>query len=260
MSVHGHVASRARRALRRWARPPHDDAIPRARCPDGTADPARVASCPPGLDENAPAPALIAKRLPRVGGLFFDARAVARRELRHWAPPLRARPRTDHQDHDGALPAPTKACSVQGESGRSPRVGCVAPRPRRAACTPWTGRGTPPGSTRRGRGPVWPGSRTVTLIPSCGSSTGGSRYSLSKLHAAPPLREPPLGVAHVHDEPALGDGCEPWAGVLELRLGHDASPGALPARSHVRCSGGDPSPPHARARRRRSSSSPASRP
>jgi hypothetical protein len=25
---------------------------------------------------------------------------------------------------------------------------------------------------------------------------------------APAVREPPFGVAHVHDEPALGDGCE----------------------------------------------------
>jgi hypothetical protein len=34
-----------------------------------------------------------------------------------------------------------------------------------------------------------PGSRTVTLIPSCVNSTGGSRTSLSKLHAAPLVSE-----------------------------------------------------------------------
>src|SRR4029079_10676158 len=37
---------------------------------------------------------------------------------------------------------------------------------------------------------------------------------------APRLREPPLGVADVDDEPALGDGREPRSGVLELRLAH----------------------------------------
>ena len=45
---------------------------------------------------------------------------------------------------------------------------------------------------------------------------------------APRLREPPLGVAHVDDEPALGDGREPRSGVLELRFGHGSD-----SRSHV---------------------------
>src|SRR5215831_18703099 len=37
--------------------------------------------------------------------------------------------------------------------------------------------------------PLWPGSSTVTLIPSCENSTGGSPYSLSNQHAAPLVSE-----------------------------------------------------------------------
>src|SRR4051794_5539814 len=37
--------------------------------------------------------------------------------------------------------------------------------------------------------PLWPGSRTVTLIPSCGNSIGGSPYSLANQHAAPLVSE-----------------------------------------------------------------------
>src|SRR3954452_10643458 len=33
--------------------------------------------------------------------------------------------------------------------------------------------------------PLWPGSSTVTLIPSCANSTGGSPYSFANQHAAP---------------------------------------------------------------------------
>src|SRR3989440_9435035 len=33
--------------------------------------------------------------------------------------------------------------------------------------------------------PLWPGSRTVTLIPSCANSIGDSPYSLANQHAAP---------------------------------------------------------------------------
>src|SRR5215212_262641 len=33
--------------------------------------------------------------------------------------------------------------------------------------------------------PLWPGSRTVTLIPSCANSIGGAPYSLANQHAAP---------------------------------------------------------------------------
>src|SRR4029453_19509752 len=33
--------------------------------------------------------------------------------------------------------------------------------------------------------------------------------ALESARGAPALREPPLGVAQVHDEPALDDGCEP---------------------------------------------------
>jgi hypothetical protein len=34
------------------------------------------------------------------------------------------------------------------------------------------------------------------------------------------LRRPPLGVPHVHDEPAVAGGCEACAEVLEPRLWH----------------------------------------
>src|SRR6185312_3974505 len=34
------------------------------------------------------------------------------------------------------------------------------------------------------------------------------------------LREPPLGVAHVDDEPAVGDGCQPRSQVLHACFGH----------------------------------------
>src|SRR5581483_200899 len=37
---------------------------------------------------------------------------------------------------------------------------------------------------------------------------------------APPLREPPLGVAHVEDEPALSNGRQPRSEVLEPCPGH----------------------------------------
>src|SRR4051795_9304203 len=37
--------------------------------------------------------------------------------------------------------------------------------------------------------PLWPGSRTVTLIPSCANSIGGAPYSLSNQHAAPLVSE-----------------------------------------------------------------------
>src|SRR3954451_19969363 len=37
--------------------------------------------------------------------------------------------------------------------------------------------------------PLWPGSRTVTLIPSCANSIGGSPYSLANQHAAPLVSE-----------------------------------------------------------------------
>src|SRR5436190_5342879 len=36
---------------------------------------------------------------------------------------------------------------------------------------------------------LWPGSRTVTLIPSCANSTGGSPYSFANQHAAPLVSE-----------------------------------------------------------------------
>lgn len=35
----------------------------------------------------------------------------------------------------------------------------------------------------------WPGSKMVTLIPSCANSIGGSPYSLSNQHAAPLVSE-----------------------------------------------------------------------
>src|SRR5438477_12362152 len=37
--------------------------------------------------------------------------------------------------------------------------------------------------------PLWPGSRTVTLIPSCANSIGGAPYSLANQHAAPLVSE-----------------------------------------------------------------------
>src|SRR3954469_3173078 len=37
--------------------------------------------------------------------------------------------------------------------------------------------------------PLWPGSRTVRLIPNCGNSIGGSPYSLANQHAAPLVSE-----------------------------------------------------------------------
>src|SRR6266550_4014525 len=37
--------------------------------------------------------------------------------------------------------------------------------------------------------PLWPGSRTVTLIPSCANSIGGSPYSFANQHAAPLVSE-----------------------------------------------------------------------
>ena len=49
------------------------------------------------------------------------------------------------------------------------------------------------------------------VVTPAGRSTGESPYSFSKPQRAraPPRRVPPLGVAHVDDEPALGDGREP---------------------------------------------------
>ena len=43
------------------------------------------------------------------------------------------------------------------------------------------------------------------------------------------LRRQPLGIPHVHDEPAVVGGCEAGAGVLEPRLGHGA---ILPLDNH----------------------------
>src|SRR5213078_1136054 len=37
--------------------------------------------------------------------------------------------------------------------------------------------------------PLWPDSRTVTLIPSCANSIGDSPYSLANQHAAPLVRD-----------------------------------------------------------------------
>src|SRR5436190_16277472 len=37
--------------------------------------------------------------------------------------------------------------------------------------------------------PLWPGSRTLTLIPSCANSIGGAPYSLANQHAAPLVSE-----------------------------------------------------------------------
>src|SRR5215211_6422147 len=37
--------------------------------------------------------------------------------------------------------------------------------------------------------PLWPGSRTVTLIPNCANSIGDSPYSLANQHAAPLVSE-----------------------------------------------------------------------
>src|SRR2546423_9982718 len=37
--------------------------------------------------------------------------------------------------------------------------------------------------------PLWPGSRTVTLIPSCANAIGDSPYALANQHAAPLVSE-----------------------------------------------------------------------
>src|SRR5207237_9344206 len=37
--------------------------------------------------------------------------------------------------------------------------------------------------------PLWPGSRTVTLIPNCANSIGCAPYSLANQHAAPLVSE-----------------------------------------------------------------------
>ena len=82
----------------------------------------------------------------------------------------------------------TRAPSRQA-SGRSPRLEGVAPRPRRAACTHRPERGRPPDSPRRGKRCSGRASRTVTLIPNCGNSTGESPYSFANQHAAPLVSE-----------------------------------------------------------------------
>jgi hypothetical protein len=54
---------------------------------------------------------------------------------------------------------------------------------------------------------------------------------------APPFREPPLGVPHVDDEPALGDGREPRSGVLEPCFGHATILAPREAMSFRSCAG-----------------------
>src|SRR5436190_18069161 len=43
---------------------------------------------------------------------------------------------------------------------------------------------------------------------------------------APCLRRPPLGIAHVDDEPALSHGGKPGTGVLKPRFGHQPDSGS----------------------------------
>ena len=60
------------------------------------------------------------------------------------------------RSHKAPRPRPRRHARSTEESGRSLTAAGVAPRPRRAARTPLKRRGTPPDSTRRGRGPSVP--------------------------------------------------------------------------------------------------------
>ena len=123
MSVHGHVASRARRALRRWARPPHDDAVPRARCPGWDRGSGARGLVPPGLDENAPAPALIANTPPQVRRSPRRRSRLARREV---ATPGTGAPWQTASRPSGSRPArhpgPRRRARCREESEKNPRV------------------------------------------------------------------------------------------------------------------------------------------
>ena len=71
-------------------------------------------------------------------------------------------------------------------SGRSPIAGAAAPRPRRAAFTRRTARGTPPVGTRSGRGSsARPACRTLMLMPTCSNQASW----LSKTHPEPKSSE-----------------------------------------------------------------------
>ena len=122
--------------------------------------------------------------IPRPGRmLLLHARAVARRELDtgyrtsgfRCAPTIRMTT-ADRRPRQRRVPS-------RPDSGRSPRLGAVAPRPRQAACAHPPERGTPPGSPRRDRRRS-DRLEDGTLIPSCANSIGGSPYS-SRTSASP---------------------------------------------------------------------------
>ena len=200
----------------------------------------RPGQASPGGRPLAPEPLDLGVRLPPVRGLLLHARAVARRELGHGVahlPLLRRRGgpsspaiRITH----GPSPAPTKACSAQGGEWKKSQG-------RRRRSSPSTSSlHSPRQDEERLLGrlgvveAVLAGSRTVTLIPSCANSTGGSPYSLSKLHAAPLLSENHHSASRTFttNQPSVtGARSEPES--LELRLGHRAS--LLVPRAYSQC-------------------------
>jgi hypothetical protein len=116
--------------------------------------------------------------------------------------------------HAAPPPRRRRRARSTGKRGRSPRGAGVAPRPRRAARTPLKDEERL--LVRLGVVKArLSGSRTVTLIPNWATRPAGRRTRSRRRTSRPPLREPPLGVAHVDDEPALADGREPRSDVLE---------------------------------------------
>src|SRR5215210_872592 len=158
----------------------------------------------------------------RIRCLLLHARAVARRELRHRIPDVRAYVCANHQDyawrvagsHEGVLrpggrmeevPGSEEpllalneqpALTGQNEEGLLIRLGVVDA----ALAGPEDGHIDPELRELDRRLAVLVGEPT---------------------RRTPRLRREPLSIAHVDDEPALGDGGEPGASVLKPRFGQE---------------------------------------
>ena len=181
---------------------PRTDATSTAAALAGTARPSHR----PAPDRMSPSPRSphSAPRVPRPGSALPD---------------LRGRQPSGSRTACRQLPR-TRAPSREA-SGRSPRLEGVAPRPRRAACTRLQ---------NEERLLIRLGVIDAALAR---LEDGHIDPELRELHRrvavlvreparrAPRLRSEPLGIAHVDDEPALGDGGEPGASVLKPRFGQE---------------------------------------
>src|SRR4029453_9387901 len=172
----------------------------------------------------APPPEPLGRRIDllRIGCLLLPARPVARREFRHGVAPVRAYVGANHQDH---------ARPVASSHERVLRPG------RRVEEVPGSKASLPALDEQPALAPENEERLLIRLgvIDAALARLEDSHVDpeLREFHRrvavlvreparrAPRLRGEPLGIAHVDDEPALGDGGEPGASVLKPRFGQE---------------------------------------